>query len=226
MKKLILLVLLSGAATCVQAQNVIKAGTIQVGGNINYHQQTNESPYGYFNGSGTTTTTQHSSIKSFSIAPSAGYFVADNLAIGVNFLYSKTTENNSFDTSNLTGFNTRQTQTSIGPFIQYYHMFTDHFGLVGTLNATYNHYEQAYPDSSMPTTYKGNGFGSTITPSLVFFPIPKFALGASIGGLSYTHTKNKAMGNNGTTDMGSSSEFGAAIGISYLAFSGTYFFGR
>jgi hypothetical protein len=227
MKKFIPLVLLIGTATCVQAQTVIKAGTIQVGGNISYYQQTNNGPYTYYNGSGSMTTTQHASTKSFSVTPSAGYFVADNLAVGFNFLYSRINTNNSFDSSYLTGNNTRQIQTSVGPFLQYYHMFTDHFGLVGTLNATYNHFNQDYPNSAvLTTTYKGNGFGSTLIPSLVFFPVPKFALGASIGGLSYTHTKGKSEGNGVTTDTGSSSIFGATLGLNNLAFSGTYFFGR
>jgi hypothetical protein len=226
MKKTILIVLLMGTASCIQAQTVIKAGTIQVGGNVSYYQQTSNSPYSYYDGSASVTTTQHASSKSFSVAPSAGYFVADNLSVGLNFLYSKTTSNYSFDSSYLIGNNTRQSQTSIGPFLQYYHMFTEHLGMVGTLNATYNHFNQDYPNSSGPTTYKGNGFGSTLIPSLVFFPVPKFALGASIGGLSYTHMKGKAEGNGVTTDTGSSSIFGATLGLNNLAFSGTYFFGR
>lgn len=229
MKKLFTLAALCTLAATSYAQTAIKAGTVQLGGSVNYSQQTSDSPYNYYTGSGQPTyTTQHYTNKGFSVNPSVGYFVADNLAIGLNLGYGRTKVVYSYDnTYNGYGYDNneqRSTQLGLGAFVQYYHMFTDQFGVAGTLSGGYNHTTQRYSSGST-TSATSNGYSGALTPSLVFFPVPKFALGASVGSLSYSHSTSKSDGGF-TEGPSSGSFFGANFGLSYLAFSGTYYFGR
>ena len=228
MKKILLIAVLCGLAATSHAQTPIKAGTVQLGGTISYSQQTSDSPYTYYIGNGYGTTTQHYNSKSFFLNPSAGYFVADNLAVGVSFARILTTNSYTYDTSINTPFNEqRLKQTVLGAFVQYYRMFTDQFGVTGTLNAGYNHSVYGYRyDAPSANTSTSHGFSAALTPSIVFFPVPKFAVGASAGSLSYARSTNKQEGLNSVGGTGTDSSFGAAFGLSNLAFSGTYYFGR
>lgn len=223
-KKLLLIPVLCIAVQASQAQTSIKAGTVRVGGNVGYFHQSNDHPYYYGNGSGgLNTTTQHVSGSNFSINPSAGYFVADNLAVGVNLGYTTGRNLVSYDDGFLDGIDQRSKQLVLGAFLQYYRMFTDQLGVAGTLSAGYSHGSSQYNFASAnPGNGTSNGFVGALTPSLVFFPVPKFSLGASIGNLSYNHSTGKLDGGLPNT----TSSFGANFGLNTLAFSGTYYFGR
>ena len=206
MKKLLALALLSGLASAAQAQTVIKAGTVQLGGNVGYSRTSQDRLVplnGGILGKQTDTNSQ------FSIAPSVGFFVADNLAIGINAKYQSTNQ-----------YDARYYQ--VGAFVQYYKMVSEQFGFTGTLGAGYQH-----ANYSAGFSEKQNGFYAGLTPGLVFFPIPKLSIGASIGGLNYSYLSYKAnsfIGNG--ADSYNSSTFGANFGLSQLLFSGTYYFGR
>ncbi len=224
MRKRLLIAVLCVAAQVSQAQTPIKAGTVQLGGSVGYFHQNNDQPYYYGNGSGgLNTTTQHVSGSNFSINPSVGYFVADNLAVGMNLGYTMGKNLVSYDDGILPGIDQRNKQLVLGAFLQYYQMFTDQFGLVGTLSAGYSHGSSQYNfASSNPGNGTSNGFIGAITPSLVFFPVPKFSLGASIGNLSYNHITGKL----DRSLINTTSSFGANFGLNSLAFSGTYYFGH
>ena len=206
MKKILAIAFLSGLAGVAQAQTVIKAGTFQLGGNVGYSRTSQDRLVpltGGILGKQTDTNSQ------FSIAPSVGFFVADNLAVGINANYQSTNQ-----------YDARYYQ--VGAFVQYYQMVSEQFGFTGTLGAGYQHanYSAGFSD-------KQNGFYAGLTPGLVFFPIPKLSVGASIGGLTYSQLSYKAnnfIGNG--SDTYSSSTFGANFGLSQLLFSGTYYFGR
>ncbi|MGI4760490.1 MAG: hypothetical protein ACRYF0_07275 [Janthinobacterium lividum] len=216
MKTLFALALLSGLASAAQAQTDIKAGTVQLGGNVGYFRNSLESPTNngsYYYSKATTTNSQ------FSVAPSVGFFVADNLAVGISGSYqmfhSKYNESVGV-TSEL-----KSKQYQIGAFVQYYKMVTEQFGFTGTLGGGYQYAENFYTGS--PPT---KGAYANLTPGLVFFPIPKLAIGASIGGLNYTYASYKAPDSFNSSETYHSSSFGANFGLSQLLFSGTYYFGR
>ena len=120
MKNILLLVLLGGAATATQAQNTIKAGTVALGGSIGYAQQHLES-------SGTTT--QATDAKTFFAAPSVGYFIADNLAIGLSLSYYAAKNTDFYGYSAVATSAGRSTQIGGGAFMQYYQMLTKHVWL-------------------------------------------------------------------------------------------------
>lgn len=227
MNKLLFIPVLLAATQLSHAQTPIKAGTVQVGGSIGYFNQSNDNPYSYSNGSGGINfTTQHGLSRSFSISPSAGYFVADNLAVGVNLGYNTNRTAFSYAEGVLTGTDQRNKQLVLGAFAQYYRMFTDQFGIVGTLSAGYSHYTLHYNFGQVtPGDGTSNGFVGALTPSLVFFPVPKFSLGASIGSISYNHSTSK-QDSSFSNQSSTTSIFGANFGLNSLAFSGTYYIGR
>lgn len=233
MKKLFALALLSGLGSAAQAQTVIKAGTVQLGGSVGYFQTKTDAPYNFNAGFGESITTQHTNSKTFNTTPSAGYFVANNLVIGILANYGKSSTINSYDTQYIGNESQNNKRLSIGGFANYYKMLSEQFGIAGLLGIGYFHTVMAYANQYQNGEQSSKGAEASITPSIVFFPIPRFAIGASIGSLLYSHQK---------TDLGSrtingysspypnntltSSSFGAKFGLDQLAFSGTYYWGR
>lgn len=222
MKKLFLLALLSSLAGGTQAQTAIKAGTIQLGGAVGYSRNSQDAPsYTNINGSYnpitlTTTASQ------FAISPAAGYFVADNLAVGISGTYRITRVVNSAAPSFLSS-DRKTTEFRVGAFAQYYKMVSEQFGFTGTLGGGYQYNGNPYGYDSGDLA--GKGFYANLTPAIVFFPIPKLAIGASIGGLNYSHFSVKAPYSPSPGEYKNSS-FGANFGLSELLFSGTFYFGR
>lgn len=220
MKKIFALALLSGLASAAQAQTVIKAGTVQLGGNVGYSRNSQDSPNinsGYNPSTLTTTASQ------FAIAPAAGYFVADNLAIGISGTYRITHIVNNAVPSAFSS-DRKVTEFRVGAFAQYYKMVSEQFGFTGTLGGGYQYSGDPYGYYTGDSA--GKGFYANLTPTIVFFPIPKLAIGASIGGINYSYLSYKTPGNYTNQDSYASSSFGADFGLSQLLLSGTYYFGR
>jgi hypothetical protein len=215
-------------AASAYAQTAIKAGTVQLGGNISYSQQNSDTPQSIYTGSGYVNSTQHISMKYFSVSPMAGYFLADNLAVGVRLLYNNNKSVYSYDSNYVVGNEQRTSQLGVGAFVQYYRMFTEYFGLAGTLDAGYNHTTQRFSSANSTNNRSGNGFSTALTPSVVFFPVPKFAIGASFGSLDYAYSTSKPTESSIGFNEGRStaSYFGANFGLSYVALNGTYYIGR
>lgn len=228
MKKLFSAGTLCLLAASAYAQTAIKAGTVQLGGSVGYSQQSSDNAQSFYTGSGYINTTQHLNTKYFAISPAAGYFVADNLTVGINLSHNADKRTSSYDSSYTPGNEQRTSQLAVGAFVQYYRMFTEQFGVTGTLNAAYNRITQRFSSGNNTSETKGNGFSTGITPSIVFFPVPKFAIGASVGSIDYAYSTSKAaessVGFNNGTSTGS--YFGANFGLNFLAFSGTYYIGR
>ena len=104
----------------------------------------------------------------FNFTPTVGYFVADNLSIGLNGNLQVVGDNSS---------SFGQNAYSVGPFVRYYRFVggSDKFALYGQGSVGYSHYSGGYD-----LGYVG------ITPGIAFFPIPRFGLEASLRGLSYS----------------------------------------
>jgi hypothetical protein len=100
MKRIVLLLLVSGMATLGYSQ-FLKKGSIIGGGTFQFKTSNNHD----FDSKGT----------SFSIAPLAGYFVAKNLALGASFEYGYSTSKNS-------SLNYKGSTSSVflSPFVRYY----------------------------------------------------------------------------------------------------------
>jgi hypothetical protein len=215
MKKLFSLLLLSSLAGVGHAQTIIKAGTVQLSGNVGYSRTSSESP----NNTGSYPSKTASTSSQFVVAPSVGFFVADNLAVGISGAYQINQYKNDQTQGTTSSGKTKQFQ--IGAFVQYYKMVSEQFGFTGTLGSGYQYIGQQYDYGPA-----SKGVYANLTPGIVFFPIPKLAIGASIGGLNYTYYSTKAPDIFSSSDTYKSSVFGANFGLSQLFFSGTYYFGR
>ncbi|HET9504883.1 MAG TPA: hypothetical protein VFO93_15170 [Hymenobacter sp.] len=224
MKKSFSIFLLCATASIAHAQSPIKAGTVALGGSINYSHSSDEvnSNTGYRNGSYSSSYSNNI----LSLSPEASYFVADNISIGLSLNYS--IQEISFSSSPNFGGTSYRDATSfrIGPFVRYYKMLTDQFGFTGTLGAGYEHDKQP-GQTNNSVALKSNGFYAALTPGFIFLPIPKLGIGASVGGLGYTrlNVEPETSTTNGSYTQ-TNSTFGASFGLAQLTFSGTYFFGR
>ncbi|MBD2723616.1 hypothetical protein [Hymenobacter armeniacus] len=243
MKKIGLLALALASVQAAQGQS-IAAGTVSLGGNIGYSRTANKqsATYNQRSGGGNYTYSSESTTSQFNLALSGGYFVADNLAVGLSVAYiaASTIYKNTSSTSpqpiNLPDLSPN-TNTRVGAFGQYYKMFGEQFGLVGTLGAGYQHtknntYDNGGSGAPVAVSYVGNGYYADLTPGIVFFPIPKLGISASIGSLGFSHLSfdQPEYPNSNVTKPSSYestlSTFGANFGLNQLQFGGTYYLGR
>lgn len=218
MKKLSSLLLLGSLAGTAQAQTVIKAGTVQLGGAVGYARTTQDSPTVTASGYPITATYTDSQ---FQIAPSVGFFVLDNLAVGINGSYQitnhSTKQSNGGSLPDITPW-----QLQVGAFVEYYKMLGEQFGFTGTLGAGYLRTDQGQPNISP----NANGFYAGLTPGIIYFPIPKVGIGASIGTIGYSSQQTTVPGVTSTSQKYDNSSFRANFGLNQLTFSGSFYFGR
>ncbi len=231
MKKPFLLALLGASAQLAQAQS-IPAGTISLGGSIGYNRRTETTqlvvvPVGTGSIGGVTVTASSHVASQFRLAPTVGYFVAENLALGLSLDYSATQNTYTSAAANSTSSPDPNISLRVGPYVQYYKLLTEQFGLVGTLAGGYQRTtEQISTGTSAATAnnffeLKARGYYAALTPGIIFFPVPRLGISASVGGLGYDRVKSTSVANEPVT-----SSFGASFGLSQLLFGGTYYFGR
>jgi hypothetical protein len=232
MKKIFLLAFLAASTSAVRAQS-IAAGTISLGGSIGYSRSTDKEGATL----GNTNYTSETTSSRFSFSPAAGYFIADNLALGLNLGYNAVREG--YTTITPTPALVRaeldpQTTLQVGPYVQYYKMISEQFGVLGTLGGGYQRLRsQSYSGSGnnlVVVDNKASGYYANLTPGVIFFPVPKFGISASIGSLSYDRLNfdfPESRGNTAPDDYeNTTSNFGAGFGLDQLQFGGTYYFGR
>lgn len=245
MKKLLLVAALSASAPALYAQS-IAAGTVAVGGNVGYNQTTNKSSGGtaYINNQNTNFSSEY---KSWQVAlfPTISYFVADNLAVGLSlgYAYGKRTEEAvSVPASYM--LQHAQTETyslQVGAFAQYYKMLTPQFGLTARLGGGYQRLKEDRNGnntiSGAPYYFDGSdtnqGYYINLTPGLIFFPVPKFGLTATMGSLGFNHlsltnSSYDATNSNPYSQVSKSDSnyFSANFGLDAFQLGGTYYFGR
>ena len=228
MKKLILLASLAAGSQSVQAQS-IAAGTISLGGSIGYFQNTEKSEFKAPNGD---IYTDERAYSQFQFSPSAGYFVVDNLAVGLNMGYTATRDKNTRTgprTTNPAALDARTT-LRVGPYVQYYKMVTEQFGVLGTLGAGYQSsfspfFVNSGGNSNAVVEAKAKGYYASLTPGVIFFPIPKFGISASIGGVGYDRVGVKRS-DDIDGESQTESNFGTRFGFDQLQFGGTFYIGR
>jgi hypothetical protein len=184
MRNLFTLALLGLTAGTAYAQTPLTKGRGLLSGSIGYH-------------SDKTGGQQQTDL--FSLSPTIGYFIADNLALGVNGDLQIQGDNSYYQ---------GQTIYSVGPFARYYHFVggSDKFALYGQGSLGYRHY-------SNNSDGRNQGYIG-ITPGLAFFPIPRFGLEASLRGLSYA------------TDFDKSHVFDFGFSLQYIQIGASYYFGK
>lgn len=122
----------------------------------------------------------------FVVAPKVGYFVTENIALGLAVGYeSSKVDTGAADATNNT--------FSVGAFGRYYFTPASKFSLFGQLGVNYNSYDFEFNDSGLGDA-KGDGFDIAIAPGVSYFITKNFALEATFGILGYETTKPDADG--------------------------------
>lgn len=128
----------------------------------------------------------------FTVAPSVGYFVSPNFALGVrgSYTYAKTS-----DIVLNTEVENKADTFSVGAFGRYYMTPTAKFSLFGEVNVDYaNSNSRNYVAGNEVGSNKVDGFGAGISPGISYFIAKNFALEASYGILNYSSAKQDADG--------------------------------
>lgn len=166
MRKLILIALFGLFTSAVMAQT--SAGNMMIGGSFSF--------------SSTTQETGNDDIKSssFGVNPTFGYFVSDNLAVGVNVGFGSYNYNN----------DDKQTNLNFGPFVRYYKFIAEEkFAFVA--DAGFNIGSGTY-DSNLLGERKFSNFNIYVSPGFAYFFSPKWSLDFQLQGISYnTSDPNK-----------------------------------
>lgn len=140
------------------------------------------------------------------ISPGVGYFIANQLELGISASVSSASQKNDNITSDREVRNSASSfYYSLGPYLRKYFMLTDKVALHGTADLYYEALKQKSasftkytpPDGASLITEENKassrsfGLGLSISPGISYFPSDKFGLGASFGSLGYTRRNYK-----------------------------------
>ncbi|RYJ45747.1 porin family protein [Flavobacterium beibuense] len=144
----------------------------------------------------------------FTVSPRLGYFVSENIAVGVSLGYTSTTDkapNTEDETLSM---------LEVGAFGRYYFTPANKFSLFGQLGVAYasNKWEQGDLEA------KSNGFNIGLAPGINYFVSDHLALEATFGILGYSTDKPDTDGAESTDTF----EFG--VDMSNINFGIVYKF--
>lgn len=127
----------------------------------------------------------------FAIAPSVGYFVSPNIAVGarVGYMNDKSTDvmyENKVDTF------------SVGAFGRYYWSPASKFSIFGELNADYATAKNTTTIANVSSDSKADGFSFGFAPGVNYFVSKNFALEAMVGVANYSTVKPDVAGAEST----------------------------
>jgi len=226
MKKVILSLALLGAAFGAEAQ--IAAGTKLLSGSIGYSRQQNkqQNSNSPFNNPDFTAQTVN-------LTPTVGYFVAQNLAVGVNlnftaskisgqeFGYVYDPANPNFPTPTLYDVKRKSRTINAGVFARYYTFVAEKAAFFGQAGAGYSN---VYTNTT--TSGRPQGFYGNVLPGFAFFPTDKFALELTLRGLSYNRVSAR-VGKNGDDKVRNvQNSFDLGVGLQDLRLGAAFYLGR
>ncbi len=194
MKKLLLAVVVSLFACNLQAQT--SKGTIAVTGTLGFFQ-TRDFADSAQGGKALTTSTYD-----YTIAPAVGYFVKDNLALGVSgSFYVRMSENNNQTQGNFHVSTVESIEKSYRVHARQYRYLTAKLAAHATLSAGWSSFsdERDFTYSHTPginatqqSDTKRTAFTAALSPGLTFFASDKLGLNANFGALAFERSKAAA----------------------------------
>lgn len=188
-------ILIGGLFSLAEAQTV--QGTFTVGGGVSFSSGKDQNPYGEIKSS------------TFSFRPSLGYFVVDNLAVGVNLgLTSGKQEQGG------TTFKTSEFQ--VGPFARYY-VFTsnERFAFMAEAAVLFGSDKQEYSNGG---EQKGSSTTFYLSPGFTYFLTDRWGLDLQLQGISfYSSDPNKDVDNDKESGVTIGAEFfNPVLGVRYF----------
>ncbi|WP_345113415.1 hypothetical protein [Hymenobacter algoricola] len=234
MQKLALSALLAGATISV-AQAQTKERTVLLSGSIGYSSGKTENTTTAI--PGTPALPGQSSGSSIAVGSQAGFFIADNLVVGLNAGLSSGKNNYSQDMYTSPGIiqtsATKETlkRLSFGPFVRYYHMVGEKAGFYGQLSGGYQRSTEETtgdPPFFVSRTTKGSGGYASILPGFVYFPTAKLGLELTLGSLSYTKitSTSQVLAPARSEGKSTSSNFAANFGLQNLTLGASFHLGN
>ncbi len=126
-------------------------------------------------------------VKGFSIDPFMGFLINENFAVGGQVGYSY------FNTKYKDQTNDREYNSngvSVGLIARRYFNISDKFVFAINGNLNFNRGTESDTCVASETTTQNYQIGTSLIPTFIFFPSPKWGLEASIGALSYNYSRN------------------------------------
>lgn len=207
MKKLLAIIAISIAALNSNAQT--EAGKIILGGAVQYNSSKNKGP--------------ESKISALFIAPNVGYFVADNLAIGISIGYQWGKNEQDVEQVGYQNYRIHNRAWNISPYVRHYTAFSEQFRFFAQLSGSYNYnkMETNANPSGTPVSQKSNTFIAQLSPGLAFFPSKRFGIEFALTGISYSHDKIKGLP---FAEESSSNNFGVSLNATSPRIGLQYYF--
>jgi long-subunit fatty acid transport protein len=160
----------------------------------------------------------HGKIKSYNIAPSYSYFIADKLDLGVSVGYGRVKSESNGNYASL-----QKTHSfSSAVYLRKYFLYENKVGIRTGPYFSYINSNQTFLYSNTTPgayNYAGDIYSGGIGLDFVYFPIKKLGLSAGMGSISYTHQVVDG------TSKGTSNSFGLNFANS-LSLSVNYVFGK
>ncbi|RDC61586.1 hypothetical protein [Adhaeribacter pallidiroseus] len=194
----------------------ITKGTSFVGGSGSYSKGTskyNQGPDIVYKSSGSN----------FNFNPKAGYFISDNIALGlaINYFGSRSKSKN---TPGNESYVNKQQSFGINPFGRYYKMLGERAAFFGQLTASYTK-GQIKTDDFIYQKYSFVGAG--VAPGFVFFATPKIGIETTVGNLGFYHSDNKNFSQDpNNSNENTSNQFVANIEASNIFLGINFYLGR
>jgi len=181
-------------------------GTVSLGGAVGISSTTQQT------GDGDDKTTN------VFIAPSAGYFLADGMELGLDLAFSSTDYEDGGDDAG------KVTETALGPYFKYY-MFTANENFAFTLRASLLFgFSKSSPPSELDLDdTKGSSLQFAISPGFSYFFTDKIGLDFQLQGIGFRNEDPNTDG-DADDDKQTSFIFGVSSFSPSLGFK--YYFGR
>jgi hypothetical protein len=213
MKKiLILTALLTGVCTFAQEvmedeKLILKSGTVNLGGNLNF---------GTSNQDFSSETNQNINKNTlFRIQPRFGYFVVNNVEIGIALDYTHVNQNSLQQRQPVTESENTTTTFGIIPYIRGYKSINKNLLLFVQGEIGYSTIQSEFQNNSRNiSTGSGNEFRIGIKPGITYFISKRMALEASLGGLTYNNSNQDFESRNDDNTFNQSDSSGNSFNFS------------
>ncbi|MFM9988480.1 outer membrane beta-barrel protein [Flavobacterium sp.] len=155
----------------------------------------------FISGSVGVTSEKTGDVKStgFNFSPKAGYFVSNNIAVGLALGVGSTKDDNGVNTI------VKDNNFSVGAFGRYYFTPSSQFSVFGQLgfdvNSTKSTTDVTVGNVTTSTVSKANGFGVALAPGVSYFLSNHFAIEAAWGVLNFNSNKPDVAGADATTNV-------------------------
>jgi len=210
MKKFLLTIIVIAGVTVAKAQT--QKGGMYLGGSVGFNSTVLKSP-----------NTNDRNLRTFNLAPTIGFFVADNWSIALTptYLYSRdsVTFKSPFGGGGVSSTVVKSKYLGGGIDIRYYVKISQQFAFFPQLSGGY------YGRVGDKTT-SGNMAAVGISPNFAFFPTKKWAVNLGFGALQYRHESTTFKATSTSAEVKTSNkdfDFAANTGLSLGV---NYFFGK